>query len=284
MATTLKANMFVPQVATAMATAVFPDELALRFAGTPFVRVIPEDRIGNEGDTVTFPRFDVMSDFADLTENTAMSPDTLTTSTDTATVFAGGSAAEVTDFASLSGRGNPSAEIGRQFARKAAEYLDSKLITEAYTTSLDVNAGATFSYDALVDAIFGQWGDKALANVGGLVVHSKVAGDIMKAAEFATADKAGPGLNTAVHGFLGQVAGMPIYISDRLNVDTAPTPDEYDCLVLKRGALGLMFQRELLIEYDRDVLNKSDIIAADVRAAVHLFYDNPSPVIEIAWQ
>lgn len=284
MATTLKANMFVPEVATEVATAQFPTELAMRMAGSPFVRPFPASGTLREGDTVTFPRFDPMSAFAAMTEDVALTPQTLTTSTDTATVQHAGLAAEITDVADLASRGDPSTEVGMQMARRAAEYVDDALLTEAYTTALSSTPGATFAYSALVDALMTNWGDRAFMEVGGIIVHSKVAGDIMTAAEFAATDKAPDNMSTAHNGMIGSIARIPLYVSDRINVDTVPTPDEYDCLVVKRGGLGLQFQRELFIESDRDILKKNTVISADIFFAVHLYYGVPSPAITIAWQ
>jgi hypothetical protein len=282
MSTTLKTHMFVPEVATQVASAVFPNELALRFAGSPFVRSFPVGAL-NEGDTVKFPRYSAMSGFSALTENLPMTPQLLQTAVDTATVQAAGMAVEVTDFASLASRGDPSAEIGRQAGRLAAEFVDSALITEAETTALSVTPGATITWDNFVTSLFDNWGDKAFSQVGGVVVHSKVMGDLMKLAEFKTAEAAGVDLAANRNGLIGRLAGLPVYMSDRLTV-TSGTPDTYTCLVLKQGSLGLQFQRELLVESDRDILAKNTVVAADVRFAVHLFYDNPSPALKLIYQ
>lgn len=281
MASTLKSNVFVPEVATEVATAEFPNRLALGYSGAPFVRTNPPvDELGQEGDTVKFPRYDALSAFSDLTEDTAMTPEALTTSEDTATVVVGGKAVEITDFAALASRGDPSEEVGRQVAALAARYADNKLIAEAETTTLTETTGATFTWDAFVDAIITHWGDEAFAMVGGLVVHSKVLGDVMKTDEFIRSDQTVirnvPDMNERV---VGTVGNFPLFVSDRLTV-TAGTPNTYNNLILKRDAVGLIFQRELLVESDRDILKKNDVIAADVRFAPHLYFGVPSPAIK----
>lgn len=282
MAQTLKADVFVPEIATDVATAEFPNQLALGFGGSPFVTVIPEDTLGDEGDTVKFPRYNALSEMGDLSEGTAMVAEKMTTAQDTAVVVVGGKAVEITDWASLASRGDPSEEVGRQVATLAARWADKKIVAEAETSALDHTVAATFSWNAFVDAIITDWGDRAMSDVGGLVVHSKVMGDIMKLAEFTKADQLGqPGALT--RGFIGNIGGYPVYVSDRLTV-TAGAPNTYTNLILKRGAIGIKFQRQLLVEQDRDILMKSTVIAADIRAAFHLFYASPSPVIKLVTQ
>lgn len=280
MATTLKADMFVPEVATATASAIFATELALGFTGSPFVRIEPRTELGEEGDAVKFPRFDPLGEFTDMVEDTALTPEKLTTTEDVATVVAGGKATEITDFASLAARGNPSREVGRQMGILAARYADIKLVAEAVTTTLtQISTGVNYSYAEFLKAIVLNWGDKALNNVGGLVVHSEVGLDIMNSAEFKSIEQ--EVVRPEMMGrpnLIGRIVGIPVWISDRITKNAGP-PVTYDNLILKTGALGLMFQRQLLVEFDRDILKKNDVIAGDVRLAPHLFFDNPLPAI-----
>lgn len=279
MASTLKQDVFVPEVATAVATAEFPNRLALGFPGSPFVRPFPpEDSLGQEGDEVKFPRWNPLGEFTALTEDSAMTPERLNHSMDSAVVQVAGKAAEITDWADLASRGDISGEIGTQIATLAARYVDQRVIVEAETTELNKTAAQTITFELFVDAITDNWGDKAMEDVGGLVVHSAVMASLMKLPEFKRADQLGqPG--SIVRGFIGNLATFPVFVSDRLT--SSGTPTDYTNMILKRGALGLKFQRQLLVETDRDILKKSDVIAADVRLAVHLFFADPLPAIRL---
>lgn len=283
MPATLKSDVFVPEIATEVASAEFRSRLALGFPGAPFVRPFPpEEMLGQEGDTVKFPRWNAMSEFSALTEDVAMTPERLSHSLDSASVQVGGKAVEVTDWASLGASGDVSNEVGRQIATLAARYLDSRLIVEAESTTLVTSVDQTITFEAFVDAIIANWGDKAMEMIGGLVVHSKVMGDLMKLPEFKRADQLGqPG--SVIRGFVGSLSTYPVYVSDRLT-SVAGTPNTYTNLILKSGALGVKFQRTLLVETDRDVLKKSDVIAADVRFALHLFFGEPLPSIRFVTQ
>lgn len=283
MTATVKADQFIPEVATEVATAKFPNVLALGFAGSPFVQNLPPvDNIGEEGDTIKFPRYDALGEFADMTENVALVPEKLKTSMDMAVIQAGGKAVEITDFSTLAARGEPSEEFGNQLPVLAARYIDQKLISEAETTSLSATVAQTITWENFVDAIIGKWGDKALQMIGGIVVHSKVMGDLMKLPEFKRADQLGQA-GSLITGYVGSLGSYPTFVSDRLTV-TSGSPNTYNNLVLKKGALGIMFQRQLLVEMLRDILKKNWVISADVRFAVHLFFDVPSPAIKFVTQ
>lgn len=287
MAETRQQDVFVPEVATEVATAEFPSKLALGMAGAPFVRPFPAvDAIGMEGDVVKFPRWAPLGEFGAMVELTPLVPERMTTAQDTAAVQVAGKAVEVTDWADLTSRGDPSEEAGRQIATLASRYVDGALVTEALTTTLshDVTGAAvkTFNWDHFVDAIIGKWGDKALEQVGGVVVHSKQAGDIMKHADFKSANSIGADA-ALIRGFIGRIGLYPVFVSDRCQVvaDAGGAGiNGYRAMILKQGALGLKFQRTLLVESDRDILKKSTVIAADVRFAVHLMYGVPSPVVK----
>jgi hypothetical protein len=201
---------------------------------------------------------------------------------DMAVVQAGGKAVEITDFASLAARGDPSQEVGNQVPVLATRYIDKKLVDEAEQTPLTITVNQTFSWEVFVNAIIANWGDKAMQQIGGLVVHSKVMGDLMKLPEFKRADQLGQS-GTVISGFVGALGTYPVFVSDRTTVITG-TPNQYSNLILKRGALGLLFQRTLLVERDRDILKKNWIISADIRFAVHLFFDRPFPAIRLITQ
>lgn len=281
MSITSSDDLFVPEIATSVATAEFPNMLALGFAGSPFVRPFPPVNRMNKGSMVKFPRFDPMGDMESLAPGGSLTPEVLTTSIDEAPVRVWGKAVEIDDFAELEAEGDLSAEVGRQIATLGARKVDDILIEVAEVAGIeetDYN-GQSATWETFVGAIVDNWGDKAMENVGGVVVHSAVMSDLMVLPEFKRADQLGqPG--ALIRGFIGNLGTYPVYVSDRLTVNTSDDPDTYNNLILKRGALGLKFQRQLLVETDRDVLGKDTVIAADVRFAAHLLWGDPLPAIK----
>jgi hypothetical protein len=48
---------------------------------------------------------------------------------------------------------------------------------------------------------------------------------------------------------------------------TAGSPNTYNALMVKRGALGLLYKRRPLVETDRDILARSTVITTNVHYA-----------------
>lgn len=278
-------DVFDPEVASATATAEFPNALALNFPGAPFVAPFPPETQMEEGSRVRFPRWKPIGSFSDFGQGDTLSTEKMKTEQDMATVIGGGKAVEIDDWADLSSRGDPSEEAGRQYARRAAEYVDDKLIAEAETTPLSSDYDQELTWDVWVDAIINHWGDESFENIGAVIVHSSQMGTLMKLDQFTKANELGEDGGTSVlNGFIGRLGRYPVFVSDRLTVDTSGSVNKYSALVLKTGALGLRFQRTLLVERDRDVLNKSWVLAADVHFAPHLMFADPRPVFELKTQ
>lgn len=277
-------DVFDPEVASATATAEFPNALALNFPGAPFVAPFPPETQMDEGSRVKFPRWKPIGSFSDFGQDDTLSTEKLDTELDYATVIGGGKAVEIDDWADLASRGDPSEEAGRQYARRAAEYVDDKLIAEAETTPLSSDYSQKLTWDVWVDAIIEHWGDESFENVGGMVVHSSQMGTLMKLDQFTKADELGNDGTAVLNGFIGMFGTYPVFVSDRLSIDTSGSVNQYTALVFKTGALGLRFQRTLLVERDRDVLNKSWILAADVHFAPHLMHADPKPVFRLKTQ
>lgn len=280
MADTQLQDVFDPEVASETATAVFPNQLAVRFPGSPAVRAFPPLSEMERGTQIKFPRWKPLGEFEDFGQGDTLTPEKLDTEQDFAVVQGGGKATEIDDWAELAAGGDPSEEAGRQMGTLAARYVDAKVIDELETTPLENDLGANaFSWDGFVDSIVPKWGDKAYQQVGALFVHSATMASLMKDDDFIRAgDRNLPdSMNPVTNGFIGVIGRYPVFVSDRLTTDGT----DYTSIVVKAGAIGLKFQRNLLVERDRDVLQKHWVLSADVRFAVHLMYDDPSPALKI---
>jgi hypothetical protein len=63
-------------------------------------------------------------------------------------------------------------------------------------------------------------------------------------------------------GVVGKAGGMQVAISDKL------TPSEF--YIVAAGALGLEYKRRVLVETDRDIISKTNVITGDVHYAAYL--------------
>lgn len=263
MALTDTTKVFIPDVYADMQQAAFIG--AVKVAGSE--AVVRDDTLeGAPGETVTFPKWDAIGELDDLTEGTPMVPVAMGVSDSTATIKEAGKAVEITDKAELTGLGSAAQEARRQFGILAARKVDADLITEAQRKASGDNpfeyatpAGGTLDWSTLLQAI-GKFGDEwEPSDFAGLYVRSEQWGQIAATDQFTDASKLG-GPTPLRTGQVGVFGGVPVYLTNRLASTKA--------LLLKKNSLGLLYKRRPIIEQDRDILKRTDVITTNLHYAV----------------
>lgn len=278
MAITKIADIIDPEVLADQISAKFPDKLVL--GNSDLVEVDSTFPLGSPGTKFKIPFWKRVATFSDLNEGTAMTTNKISTGAEHAVVVRGGVAFEVTDPASLVSKADPMGEISDQIARRAAEYIDEKLVVQLENTPnsfqqdvTQVDSKQTLTPNAIITAVTSTLGDNFAALLGGggvVILHSKVYGDLLK--EGAIQNQYQSGMDVLRSGLIPTLLGMPVFISDRVTLGSASGGGtSYQTYVVGRGALALFYQRQVMVEFDRDILKKSDIISADVHFAPHLF-------------
>ena len=286
MATTTSANLYRPEVWEDMAQAEFVGKAVVANAA------LQDDvLVGSPGDTVDFPKWDALTDLADLTEGVAMVPEALNQSASKATIKEAGKAVEITDKAILTGLGDPQAEAIRQFGILAARKVDGDLITAATATVTNaftrpdgsnvgnsapltktLGAGNTaLTWSIIVDSIAMFGDDFDLTDVYGMFVRSDAIAAVNKDSQFIAAAQTQTGNDIIRRGFLGQIGGMPIFVTDRLPARTS--------MILKRNALGLLYKRRPVVEQDRDILKRTNVVTTNLHYATKRLNDKGVVVI-----
>lgn len=279
---TMRADLYVPEVWGDMAHAEF---LKRAIIGTSTAVVTDNELVGKPGESVTFPKWETLGDLDDLTEGVAMTTETMGQSSTQAKIKEAGKAVEITDTASLTGIGNPQDEAIRQFGILAARKIDADLITAALR--VDANGkktpknssgteikplqatitGGKITWGGLVDAIE-QFGDDFEPDeFTGLFIRSKQRSQIMKDDDFIKASElsaSGQG-SLVARGVIGAIAGLPVYVTDRL--------PENKAVVLRRSSLGLKYKRRPIVERDRDILKRTTVVTTHMHYAVHRISD-----------
>ncbi|MBB5128449.1 N4-gp56 family major capsid protein [Streptomyces albaduncus] len=269
MAQTTAANMIVPEVWGDMAQAQFTG--AVRVAGS--AAVIEDSTLeGAPGDTIHFPKWGALGELDTLTETTPMVPAAMSTSDATATIKEVGKAVEITDRARLTSLGDPEAEARRQFGILAARRVDADLIAQAQADETAQGGGTPYAFttaagkltftwlDAMVPAI-GQFGDEwEPDDFAGLYINSVQLGEAMADPQFVDAAKLGNGASAAVTGSIGRIGGVPVFVTNRIAAGKF--------LLMKRNTLGLLYKRRPLVESDRDILARSNVITTTLHYAV----------------
>lgn len=252
----------VPEVFADLAQASFTGKV--KVLGSPAVK---EDNtlVGQPGDTITFPKWGALGDLDDLTKGTAMTPAALSQTSNSATIKEAGKAVSIDDadkLTILGGQGGAESEAVRQFGVLAARKVDGDLITEAVANaghSLAPTAGTVLSWDVLVDH-FAQYGDEFEPDeFAGIYINSAQMAQVFKDAQFIEASKIGD--NSIVRrGVVGLLGGIAVQVTNRVAAGTV--------LTLKQQALGALYKRKPLVEHDRDILKRQDVVTVNVHYAV----------------
>jgi hypothetical protein len=222
MAKTTKANVVIPELWDEALQGVFAQASAFGGAnlskiGAAVARGDFPGGNGDIGDTIKVPYFGVIGDFAAIsTDGDAITPSALSHSSESATVAHAGLAIEVSRWARSSAGADIYQEGARQLMISAERFMDRKLIDAAVATTLvkDVYSATsprTLDYDLMVDGKL-KFKDEQ-EDVVGLMVHSKVLGDLLKLKDGAGRPMLTPSMND---GDFARFLGLPVAVSDHL--------------------------------------------------------------------
>lgn len=251
------ANLFNPQVVGDMINAKLVD--AIRFS--PLCR-IDTNLVGRPGNTLTLPSYAYIGDATAVAEGGDIPIAQLTESTVTATVSKVGKGVQITDEAVLSGYGNPVEEAVDQINTAIASKVDNDVLAvlETVGSGMTHTASGAFSADVVADALvkFGEdiEGEKVILVSAEQYAILRKADDWCPASEIAA--------TMVINGAVGMVHGCQVVISNKLAGKKA-------AYIVKPGALSIILKRDVLVETDRDIINKSTVLTADKHYVAYLY-------------
>lgn len=274
MATTMLANLLDPQVVADLVE----KKLIYNIRFAPLTDV-DTTLVGRPGDTVTLPYFNYIGKADDLTEASAISAVALTTGSASVQIKEAGKAVEITDTAILSGYGRPYDQAAQQIVLSMADKVDFDLLTilgsDIASTMTKYTAASTsaISVDDIAESLelFGEDidGQKVLLASPKLYTAIRKTKDWAPASEFAA--------NALVRGSVGQIFGCDIIVTNRLRKASALEEDAY---IVKPGALRLFLKRDSLVETDRDILKRINVVSITKHYAAYLY--NAANAIKLA--
>lgn len=253
---TYLANLFNPQVVGDRINKKLFDYI--RFA--PLARVY-NNLEGRPGSTVTLPYYNSIGAATLVGEGQDIPISQLTERTVSVTISKYAKGVQITDEAVLSAYGDPIGEAVDQIAQSIGQAYDNAMLA-AMGTSADANmttAAAALTADGIASALtlFGEDidGDKViLVSPAGYETIRKANGWI-PGTEVAA--------NLIIRGTVGMIHGCQVVVSNKLIAANAS-------YIVKPGALAIYNKRSILVETDRDIINKSTVITADRHAAVYV--------------
>lgn len=283
MATTMKADLIVPEVYKDVAV-----KDAVSASVMTQVADVDDTLVGQPGDTVKFPKFNRIAKASDLSEGVPIVPQKLTSDSMSATIKEIGTAVEVSDTAELTALGNPQARARTAIQESLAEKIDDDLraAAESTTGSSPIILGTTFQtldWDTAITSAIAAFGDKwDPSQIAGIIIHSRQHVGLLRDPNFKSSLSFGAG-QSILRGQIGSLAGnIPVIVSDKATKTAGGTvaDDTYNALVIRKGALGLLYKRRALIESDRDIYSRITGYAITAHLAVKRLDDKGVVVVK----
>lgn len=282
MAQTLASDLIVPEV--------WGDAVMVSVQGSAVLLPLvdaDDELVGQPGDTVHFPKFNYIGDAVDLTEGVAMTPTKMSMTDSYATIKEAGKAVELTDTAVLTAIGRPNDQARVQLALSIARKIDADIRaaaeyehtnggggdTEPTTAPLKISVAGPMSWAAYVSAIALLGDEYEPSDIVGIVLHSSQHVALLNDDKFISSESFGAGA-VITRGQVGAIGTVRVYVSDRAtavtDADGVTAGDQpgRKALIIKRGAIALKYKRRPIVETDRDILARTNIITTNVHYAV----------------
>jgi hypothetical protein len=134
-----------------------------------------------------------------------------------------------------------------------ANKIDNDMLASLKTSSLTASGGMSVEGLIAAKAKFGEKVNQPSVLIVNSTNYVKIASEIVS---LENTDK------VLMDGVVGKVAGMQVAISDKLSAT--------EFYIVATGALGLEYKRRVLVETDRDIISKTNVITGDVHYATYL--------------
>lgn len=226
--------------------------------------------VGRPGDTVTLPYYESAISAEVVEEGHDIPITQMSERTATVQIKKYACGVQITDEAVLSAYGDPIGQATYQIAQAIAQAVDNDVLG-----IMSTSAAASMTTDAA--ALSANGIAEALTLFGEDIDGEKVL--LVNPAGYETIRKANgwiPGTevaaNAIIRGTVGMIYGCQVVVSNKLISANCS-------YIVKPGALAIYNKRDILVETDRDIVNKSTVITADKHFASYLL--NPQKLIKM---
>ena len=241
----------------------------IRFA--PLAEV-DDTLVGVPGSTLSLPAFAYIGAADDGVEGSAISTVSLNASMVSVQIKEAVKGVEITDKAILAGFGDPVGEAVKQLRLSVADKVDIDFLTTMRTigSEMTYSTGASTSAitpGGITDALelFGEDVD----GVKALLCSPRLYKEIRKAEDWLPASEIAADL--LIRGAVGETNGCQIIVSNRLRGAKANEGKDEDAFIIKPGALRLILKRDTLVENDRDILRRVNVLTANKHYVTYLY-------------
>lgn len=223
------------------------------------------------GDTIHFPTFDRISDAATVVKGTPLVPEEVNMSDSTAKIKQVGKSVRIYDKDSIQVKGAMKDRMAEQMGEVMAKDVDANLVDEMDASAVyKVPTSNAESITKLeIEAAFDCFGDDVdSASFAGILINHRLRSAFVNMDEFTSISKtyAKDGNGVVENGIVGYWLGViPVIICDNNTYDA--TAKECKTYLVRKDALGVIWQKEVTIEEEREgKLLATDLIASDLYA------------------
>ena len=269
MAVTVKANIIDPQVIADYIDKKLIDNIVF----APLADVMTNLE-GVPGSTLYLPAYSYIGAASTVAEGSDIAITNLSASMVSVAVHKIAKGTGFTDEAALSAFGSLEDESARQLTIAIADGVDKEMLTtlEGIAGAMTYSDSTASDIGALINGaleLFGEdyEGEKvllvdptnavAIRNTKAWLPASEIAADRM------------------VRGAVGEIFGCQVIVSNRLK-------NKNEAFIVKPGALKLILKRNAMVEYDRNIVNKTTLLTADEHFATYLYDPNKAIKVDLS--
>ena len=162
----------------------------------------------------------------------------------------------ITDEAILSAYGNPVDEIAKQLLMAIAGKVDNDCVAAFREATKNVPVTGEFNKDAVIDMI-AQFGEDMEEDMV-LVINAQHLAALRKEDDFMHVMNG----QVIMNGEIGQIFGARVVVSNKVQ--------DNEAFLVKQGAVEIIMKRNVAVEADRNIVNKTNIFTADEHYVVYL--------------
>lgn len=266
--------IIVPEVFADAVNAKLESTLRIGRVAFDATSVVPEAM--QYGDTVHFPKLNRVVTASEVTKGTALTPAAIDMTDMSAPVKQVGGAARIYDSEAAQIKGRVMDNMVLQVAEAMATKIEADLVTamDADVVYKQASAsGNSVTADEMMAAL-GLFGDDVdTSKFAGIIINSRLLSSFWGMDAFTSVEKAynrtehgGVATNGIItDGIVGYFIGIPVIVCNNNTYDV--TTNECKTYIVKRDALGYVFQRNINVEEERESkLLATDIVASSLYA------------------
>lgn len=254
------ADLIDPEVMADMISA----KAEKKIAALPYAKIDTTLK-GNEGSTITIPRFEHIGEAVEVGEGEEIPLRALSTNSDEYKIKKIGLGVPLPDEAVLSAHGNIVGETNEQLAESIAQKTDNDVVGELYKAKTVFVASDIISYDGIVDAV-DLFGEERNSNKV-MFIHPKQMTQLRKDPNFISADKYDG--NVTVTGEFGKIANVALVTSKKVKneggfyFNPIIKLDEDTESEDSSPAITIFIKRDTNVETTRKAINRTTEITVD---------------------